>query len=250
MNIDILFKNDDVLVINKPSGLMVHSDGKRSEPTLTDWIVEHYPDIQGVGESLVIDGVVIDRPGIVHRLDAETSGVLLIAKTADAFAYFKQQFMERAIKKEYHAFVWGHFKEVSGTVDAAIGRSPSDFRRRLAGRGVRGETRDAVTKWKAVQQFTDTEGQQFSFMHLFPQTGRTHQLRVHMQYLQRSIVADHLYASTKPDALGFSRLALHARVITFTDRLGKEIRVEAPYPEDFAVAVDQLLQSTEKRDRL
>lgn len=250
MNIHILFENDDVLVINKPSGLMVHSDGKTKEPTLTDWIAKQYPQIQGVGEPLMIDGVAIDRPGIVHRLDVETSGALIIAKTSDAFAYFKQQFMDRAIKKEYHAFVWGHFKEMSGTIDAAIGRSPSDFRRRLAGRGVRGETREAVTKWEAVQQFIDKEGQQFSFMHLFPQTGRTHQLRVHMQYLQRPIVADHLYAPTKPDALGFSRLALHARAITFIDRSGKEIRVEAPYPEEFSAAVNQLLQGTEKRDRL
>jgi 23S rRNA pseudouridine1911/1915/1917 synthase len=233
MEIRILFETDDVLVINKPAGSMVHPDGRTDEPAITDWIIEHYPNLKGIGEPMKD----IDRPGIVHRLDEDTSGVLIVAKTTEAFMHFKQQFMNRTIKKEYHAFVWGHFKELSGIIDAPIGRSSSDFRRKLAGRGVRGETREAVTKWEAVHQFNDDVGEQFSFMHLFPQTGRTHQLRVHMKYIQRPIVSDRLYAESKPDALGFNRLALHARSITFSDLDGKEIRVEAPYPPDFEQAL-------------
>ncbi|MDB5188649.1 MAG: hypothetical protein JWM92_247 [Candidatus Nomurabacteria bacterium] len=241
MEIPILFENDDVLVINKPAGLMVHSDGKppapdatasRRKETLVDWILKERPDIAGVGEQQAG----IDRPGIVHRLDEETSGALIIAKNAAAFENLKAQFQDRVVQKEYHAFVWGHFKELSGIVDMPIGRSTGDFRRWQAGRGTRGELRDAVTKWQAIEQFVDENNEQFSFMHLFPKTGRTHQLRVHLKYLQRPIVADSLYAASKPPALGFNRLALHARQITFLSLTGEAINVEAPYPPDFQKA--------------
>lgn len=241
MTIDILFENDDFLVINKPAGLMVHSDGRTTKPTLTDWVIEKYPAMKGVGEPVKLNDEEIDRPGIVHRLDEETSGALIVAKTPEAFAHFKQQFMDRTIEKEYHAFVWGHFKESNGIVDAPIGRSPSDFRRRLAGRGAQGEVREAVTTWEAVSQFKDETGEKFSFLRLFPKTGRTHQLRVHMKYLQRPIVADELYGG-KP-ALGFGRVALHARKLSFTDPSGEKVVVEAPYPKDFEAAVAKYVKA-------
>jgi 23S rRNA pseudouridine1911/1915/1917 synthase len=147
---EILFENDDVLVINKPAGLMVHSDGKRKEETLIDWIIEKYPELKNIGESIVVDGEEIDRPGIVHRIDEETSGVLIIAKTQSSFEHLKKQFQEHKIKKEYHAFVWGHFKEVEGILDVPIGRNKNDFRRWHAGCGTRGELREAVTKWQVI----------------------------------------------------------------------------------------------------
>ncbi len=233
MEIPILFENDDLLVINKPAGLMVHGDGKTTKPTLVDWILEKYPAVAGVGEPMA--GA--DRPGIVHRLDEDTSGALVIAKTAEAFEHLKAQFKDRDTKKEYHAFVWGHFKEDEGVVDVPIGRSVSDFRRWHAGRGTRGEVREALTRWQAIDQFVDENEEQFSFMHLFPKTGRTHQLRVHMKYLQRPIVADSLYGPSKPLALGFERLALHARKLTFSLLNGQEMTVEAPYPKDFEGAL-------------
>jgi len=237
MEIEILFENDDFLVINKPAGLMVHTDGKRKAPTLTDWILEHYPQLKSIGEPTAE----IDRPGIVHRLDEETSGALIVAKTQSAFEHLKKQFQDRLVEKEYHAFVWGHFKETEGIVDEPIGRSTSNFRRWLAGRGTRGELRDAVTKWVVANQFEDETGEKFSFVHLYPKTGRTHQLRVHMKYLQRPIVSDHLYAESKPDALGFARVALHARTIRFLDQNRTRIVVEAPYPADFEKATTQYI---------
>jgi 23S rRNA pseudouridine1911/1915/1917 synthase len=239
MEIPILFENDEVVVINKPAGLLVHpasadaTAGKAPKVTLVDWILEKYPHIASVGEPQAG----IDRPGIVHRLDEDTSGVLVIAKTAESFEHLKTQFQDRRIKKEYHAFVWGHFKEQAGIIDEPIGRSSGDFRRWQAGRGTRGEVREAVTRWQAVNQFLDENNEQFSFMYLFPKTGRTHQLRVHMKYLQRPIVADSLYGATKPTALGFERLALHARTITFFDLHGDQVAVEAPYPSDFQDAL-------------
>jgi 23S rRNA pseudouridine1911/1915/1917 synthase len=234
---EILFENNDLLIINKPSGLMVHADGKKEVETLVDLILKERPEIQGVGEPIVIDGKEIDRPGIVHRLDEETTGAMIIAKHQASFLHLKDQFQNRSIQKEYHAFVWGHFKEHEGIIDISIGRNKNDFRRWHAGRGTRGELREAVTKWHAVVQFEDEQQEQFSFMHLFPKTGRTHQLRVHMKYLQRPIVSDHLYAPTKPDALGFQRVALHARTITFKDLKGENISVTAPYPPDFTTAL-------------
>jgi 23S rRNA pseudouridine1911/1915/1917 synthase len=234
---DILLENNDLLVVNKPAGLVVHGDGKTDEPTLVDWIIKNYPEIKGVGEPMVVDGKTLDRPGIVHRLDRETSGVMIIVKNQKAFEFFKQQFKDHKIQKEYNAFVWGHFKESSGVVNIPIGRSSRDFRRWQAGRGIRGEERDAVTRFEVVSSFTNEENENFSFMRLFPKTGRTHQLRVHMKYLQKPIVSDSLYAESKPKALGFDRVALHARVISFTDLDGQEITVEAPYPVDFEGAI-------------
>ncbi len=237
MDFDVLLETKDFLVINKPAGLMVHPDGRKDVATLTDWLVVHYPDMKGVGEPARFNEEMIDRPGIVHRLDEDTSGVLIVARTKEAFLHFKKQFMDRTIEKEYHAFVWGHMKDSDGVVDVPIGRNKEDFRRRHAGRGVRGEVKEALTHWKCVERITDEEGNQFSFMRLFPKTGRTHQLRVHMKYIQRPIVGDTLYAPTKQEALGFHRLALHARRIAFRDLTGDTITVEAPYPADFAAAV-------------
>lgn len=236
MSIAVLLETSDFLIINKPAGLRTHGDGKSDVPTVADWILKERPEIVGVGENMEIDGHLIERPGIVHRLDEETSGALIITKTQAAFSYLKQQFKDRKVEKEYHAFVRGHFKETGGIVDEPIGRSSGDFRRWQAGRGVRGETREAVTRWEAVSQFEDETGERFSFVHLWPKTGRTHQLRVHMKYLQRPLVADGLYGG-KP-ALGFSRVALHARSISFTVPDGEHISVQAPYPEDFASAVE------------
>jgi 23S rRNA pseudouridine1911/1915/1917 synthase len=239
MEIPILFENEEVLVINKPAGLMVHpasakaTAGAVAKTTLVDWILKERPDIAAVGELQAG----IERPGIVHRLDEDTSGALIIAKTAESFESLKAQFKDRKIEKQYHAFVWGHFKEPAGIVDEAIGRNSTDFRRWHAGRGARGEMREAITKWQATAQFVDENNEQFSFMHLFPKTGRTHQLRVHMKFLQRPIVADSLYGPSKPSALGFSRLALHARTITFLNLKGESIIVEAPYPQDFQQAL-------------
>ncbi len=235
--ISILFETENYLLINKPAGLVVHGDGKTDEPTLVDWILKEYPEIAGVGEPMVVDGKTLDRPGIVHRLDRETSGVMIIAKNQKAFEFFKQQFKDHKIQKEYHAFVWGHFKESSGVVNVPIGRSSGDFRRFQAGRGIRGEEREAMTRWEVVSSFMDENNENFSFMRLFPRSGRTHQLRVHMKYLQKPIVSDSLYAPTKPKALGFDRVALHARTISFVGPEGKEIMVEAPYPEDFEGAI-------------
>ncbi len=232
----ILFENENVLVIDKPSGLVVHPDGKRDEETLVNWILETRPEIAGVGEPLHLlhggEEIVIDRPGIVHRLDRETSGVMIIAKNQKSYENLKQQFKDHTIRKEYLAIVSG-WADDRGIIDAPIGRSARDVRIWTAGRGARGVLRPAITRYVTQKKFTDANGEKYSIVSLFPETGRTHQLRVHMKSLQHPIIGDGLYAPTTVGMLGFDRVALHARKITFNDLGGKEYTIEAPFPENF-----------------
>lgn len=231
MNIPILFENDDFLIVNKPAGLMVHGDGKITEPTLVDWILEEHPYIEGVGEDMKD----IKRPGIVHRLDKDTSGVLVIAKTQESFEYLKKQFQDRKIQKTYNAIVYGWPKNDTGTIDEPIGRSRKNFRMWLSGRGNRGTLREAVTDYKILKRF-EVESEKYSYIELHPKTGRTHQIRVHLKYLNHPIVADVLYAGKRAEKLpnlGFDRQALHARKISFIGLAGVKAAVEAPLPDDF-----------------
>jgi len=238
---EIIFENNDFLVINKPSGLMVHGDGRSAEKTVADFVLEKYPEIKEVGEPMKIrignEEKVIYRPGIVHRLDKDTSGVMIIAKTQESFEYLKDKFKNRKVRKIYNAIVWGHFKEKEGVVDQSTGRSPSDFRRKSAMIGKRGELREAVTEYKVLNEFEE-KGEKFSFLEVYPKTGRTHQIRVHAQYLQRPIVCDPLYAGKKSCAL-VGRLALHARKLEFIGLDGKDHSFEAPLPMDISKALDK-----------
>lgn len=244
MNIPILFENDDVVVVNKPPGVMVHGDGrnldkatdKEVSQTVADWHVARAPTARGVGEPLVLSGgKTLDRPGIVHRLDQETSGVLILAKNQEAFLHLKQQFHDRLTGKEYRAFVYGEVKEAHGVIDRAIGRSAQDFRLRSSQRGARGKLREAETRWERICATTA-----HSYLRLLPKTGRTHQLRVHMKAINHPIVCDRLYAPNvvrrDPDALGFTRLALHAYALTIALPQGDTRTFTAPLPEDFVRA--------------
>lgn len=235
-NIEILYEDNNILVVNKPAGLVVHPDGRTREKSLVDWIKENRPEVVGIGEELVLaDGAKIERPGIVHRLDRETSGALLIAKTKEAFDFFKEAFKERRVRKIYHAFVYGTFAEMDGLIDRPIGKSRSDFRKWSAERGARGQLREAVTEYEVVKQ-----NDKFAFLHVYPRTGRTHQIRVHLKAVGRPIVSDSLYAAKYSTALGFERAALHAFSLEFENLDGKTIKVEAPYPEDFKKALELL----------
>lgn len=232
----ILFENENVLVINKPAGLLVHPDGKRDEYSLVNWVLEIHPEMAGVGEPLRIlhknEQVTIDRPGIVHRLDRETSGVMILAKNQTAYEFLKVQFQEHTIRKEYWAVVSG-WTDDRGIIDAPIGRSARDIRIWTAGRGARGVMRQAVTRYVAEKKFVNEKGEKFTLVKLFPETGRTHQLRVHMKSVQHAIIGDGLYAPNTLGQLGFNRVALHARYITFKDLNGTEVTIEAPIPDDF-----------------
>jgi 23S rRNA pseudouridine1911/1915/1917 synthase len=254
--IDVLYEDSDIVAINKPAGLMVHPDGRAKGPFITDWVLKEFPRAAKVGEpTRALDGTEILRPGIVHRLDRETSGVLLIAKTAKGHAALKQQFQDRSIKKKYVAFVWGDLKEEFGTITRPIGRSGSDFRKYSATRGSRGVEREAETYWTKLATITvpmkltassgrnmdATESKQrFTLMEAEPRTGRTHQIRVHFSAIQHPVVGDTLYAPNRPMMLGFDRTALHARSIEFTNTKGEKTKIIAPLPKDFKKACTEL----------
>lgn len=239
---DILFENNEYVAVNKPSGLVVHSDGRTDETTVAQWFVEHYPEARWVGEPIErSDGTIIERPGIVHRIDRETSGVLLLARTSVAYEHLKKLFKNRAVHKEYRVFVYGGFQESEGSVDRPIGRSPKDFRQWSAQRGARGKLREAQTSYSIIEQGVDEPtGEKVSYLSVSPHTGRTHQIRVHMKAINHQVVCDTLYAPKRPQVLGFERLALHAHKISFRDEGGKDVFITAPLPPDFRNATQAL----------
>ena len=212
MRIKVLYEDKDILAIDKPSGISVHPDGRSKDKTITDWVLENYPKLIGKKHP--------------PRTDE----------------FLKKQFQDREIKKTYLAIVSGWVKNESAIIDNPIGRSPSDFRRRLAGRGARGELRPAVTMYKVIKRFEDENKNKFTYLEISPKTGRTHQIRVHMKYLNHPVACDSLYNPTGACPAGLKRLALHAKSIEFSalgrsasgekDLKDKTIKVESPLPKD------------------
>ena len=240
MQPEIIYEDDQMLAVNKPAGLLVHSSGREGQETLVGWLVERYPGIKDVGEDLKISsGKTIFKSGIVHRLDKETSGVLLVAKTQDTFAFLKKQFQERLIKKTYRTIVYGRVKEKEGVIDLPIGRSASDWRKRIAGKGrTVGNTRSAVTRYTVLKAHDA-----YSYLEVYPETGRTHQIRVHLKAIGHPVVCDPLYAPKRecPSVLG--RLALHALAVEIRGLKAGTLRLEAPLPEIFEQFVRQLQEN-------
>lgn len=236
MEISILYEDEHVVAINKPAGLIVHSDGKTEEYSVAQWATEHYPGIELVGEpTLLSSGKTVLRPGIVHRLDRETSGVLLVAKTKESFLHLKAQFKNRKVVKIYHLFVYGEIEKEDGMISFPIGRSNTDFRKRATEHGARGEMREAITYYRILAHTPE-----FSFIEARPRTGRTHQIRVHFKAIAHPVVCDRLYAPKLPPILGFDRLALHAHSLSFVSILGRKITLVAPYPSDFQKAIESV----------
>jgi 23S rRNA pseudouridine1911/1915/1917 synthase len=238
MQIKILKETDSYLVLNKPAGISVHGDGKREEYTLVDWLLENYPDVKGVGEDLETDHGIIEKPGIVHRLDKDTSGVILVTLNQKAYKHFKKQFKNREIKKFYHLFAYGNIKTDLFKVDAEIGKDRKDFRRRTT-KNPRGKVREAETDFRILNRGKDGD-ELFVFVEAMPRTGRMHQIRVHMWHKNNPLVCDKLYSPKREPILGFERMALHARKLIFKDLEDNEIEVIAEYPEDFENALSML----------
>jgi 23S rRNA pseudouridine1911/1915/1917 synthase len=260
MNIEILYEDKNLMVLNKPAGVAVHSDGKnKKEKTVADWILENYSKLEKVGESMEIEykgeKIKISRPGIVHRLDKETSGALLVAKNQKTFLFLKNQFQNHEVKKTYHAFVYGFVTDPKaslatgkkGIINAPIGRSPNDIRAYTAGRGAKDPVREAITEYVILKKFSDTkneenkkkQGHQFTYIEAYPKTGRTHQIRVHMRYINHPVVSDPIYRGSKEKALGMNRLALHAYSVTFLLQNGERKTIISPLPADFKRIVEK-----------
>ncbi len=233
MDIDILYEDEYVVAINKPAGVMTHPDGHTTDETVSDWFASRYPASIAVGETQRLpDGSEIARPGVVHRLDRDTSGVLILVKTEEAHAFYKSAFQERLTKKTYLAVVYGLMKEEKGTIEFSIGRSRKDFRLRSAQPKARGTLREAITHYEVIDDIGT-----HSLLKVVPETGRTHQIRVHLKALHHPVVCDPLYAIGKPCDLGTSRLALHAYQLRIPGMGGEDIQITAPVPVDLEKAV-------------
>lgn len=235
-NMKIIYEDENVVAIDKSAGLLVHPDGKSKEETVSSWFLDKYPEVLDIGEPIILeDKTEIKKPGIVHRLDRGTSGVLILAKNQETFLFLKEQFKNRNIKKIYNAFVYDKLKETKGVIDRKIGRSANNFKLRSAQRGARGVLRDAITEYSVI-----TQNKEFSFVELRPRTGRTHQLRVHLKAINHPIVCDTLYAPKRECALGFKRLALHSKSLEINISENKKILLESQFPEDFKHALEKL----------
>ncbi len=221
MELPLLYEDKDVVAVAKPAGLITHADGRTEEPTAEDWFVERY----GAGT--------LEAPtGYVHRLDRDTSGVLVFAKNTETYAFLRKAFHDRDVHKIYLAFVYGVPKQKKGVIDFDIGRSRSDFRLRSAQPKAKGRLREALTRFTVVGEIPD-----FALIKAEPETGRTHQIRVHLKAIHHPIVGDKLYASKKEPALGINRLGLHAYAIDLPLPGGTRVGITAPIPEDLAPAL-------------
>lgn len=229
--IKIIYEDENILAVNKPAGLLAHpvSISKIHDSSLVDWLLEKYPEIKKVGEDP-------ERPGIVHRLDKDTSGVLLVAKNQKAFEYLKKQFQDRKIKKKYIALVDGKVKNNEGIIDLPIAKSKSDFRKKTSVGKMIGKEREAVTEYKVVKRF-----EKFTLVEAYPKTGRTHQIRVHLKAIGHPVVCDKLYGPKKQVCpFGLTRQFLHANALDFNLPDGSRIQLEADLPRDLQNALNML----------
>ena len=236
MHIPIIYEDNDIIAVNKPAGIIVHrveglSSHKANEDIfLTDWLVEKYPEIKSVGDDPKL------RPGIAHRLDKDTSGVLIIAKNQKTFEYLKKLFQNKEITKKYIALAEGNIKNDKGVINLPIGRSRQDFRKKLASEEAKGELREAVTEYKVLERFPN-----YTLVEAYPKTGRTHQIRAHLKALGHPVACDALYGGRKAVCpFGLKRHFLHANFLEFTLPGGSRIKLEADLPEELQRALEIL----------
>lgn len=226
--IDILYEDEYLLVVDKPAGIVVHPGAGRASGTLVSALLFRGIDLSSVGES--------DRPGIVHRLDKDTSGLIVVAKKNRAHVGLSLQFKAHKTERVYLGFCWGRITEDKGRIDAPVGRHAKD-RKRITTNPVVGK--EAVTEFEVIERFPN-----MTFAKFIPQTGRTHQIRVHMAHRGHPIVGDRTYGSSKAAKnikdkiirkafLGMKRQALHASILGFIHPITEEpMRFESPLPKD------------------
>lgn len=228
-DIKVIYENDDMVAVNKPAGVLVHRPEKgpkagQKEDVLTDWIKERYPEAEEVGDEPVL------RPGIVHRLDEDTSGIILIAKNQSAFDYLKGLFQNHEVKKTYLALVHGRMAG-RGRIEKPIGLKSGSVKRSVSAPDMK-MVKDAVTEYRVLKLFK-TGSETLTLLEVTPLTGRTHQIRVHLASIGHPIVGDRLYGRPKADKeIGLGRQFLHAAAAEFPLPDGSRMKIEADLPED------------------
>ena len=229
--IDIVYEDDDLLVVDKPAGMVVHPAPGNYSGTLVNALMYHCGD-----QLSSINGVI--RPGIVHRIDKDTSGLLVVAKTDRAHTGLARQLEEHSINRKYRAIVYSNIKEDEGTVDEAIGRDPKNrLRNAVIKEGAPGceSAKNAVTHYTVLERFG-----KFTYIEARLETGRTHQIRVHMAYIKHPLLGDELYGPSS-NKEGAKRQMLHAGLLGFIHPVtGEYMEFESPLPEDFNKVLDRL----------
>lgn len=233
--IEIIKKTKNYIVLNKPAGLMVHKAPNREDKTLVDFLIKKYPKIKGVGEDEI-------RPGIVHRLDKEVSGLMVVALNQESFLNLKQQFKNRTIEKYYTALVYGNLEKDEDVIDFPIKRSSKGFKMAAVPNSFFSEkdtTREAITKFEVLKRFTN-----FSLVKIKLETGRTHQIRVHFFAINHPLVGDKLYLnkkmSTKNKKIILDRIFLVSNKLSFTDLKGEKQTFEINIPKNLQEIIDNL----------
>jgi 23S rRNA pseudouridine1911/1915/1917 synthase len=221
----IIYEDKDFLVVYKPEGMLVHKTAKNEKETLVDWLLKKYPELNNVGENK-------DRPGIVHRLDKDTSGVMIIARNQKTFNYFKNLFKNHLIKKTYLALVWGKIKNKNGIINLPIGLKSGTTKRTIYSKKLK---KEAITEYKLLKTIQDKNGNTYSLLEVYPKTGRTHQIRVHLKSISHPICGDKLYGKKNDD---FKRLMLHAFGIEFNLDNGKIMKIETEPPKELSTGLD------------
>ncbi len=226
VSLPILYEDADVVAVAKPAGLITHSDGRTQEETAEAWFKARYPEAAALSAT--------ERTtGYVHRLDRDTSGVLVFAKTPAAYIFLRKAFHDREVKKTYLAFVYGAPVAKRGVIDFDIGRSRRDFRLRSAQPKAKGRLREALTRYEVIGETDDA-----ALLKVNPETGRTHQIRVHLKAIHHPIICDALYApKNHKSALGITRLGLHAYQIDLPLPSGGRTTITAPIAADLASAI-------------
>ncbi len=236
MKVSIVYEDSNLLVLNKPAGLIVHQKNETdNQSSLVDWVVERYPSLADVGEPFIASGFKSRRAGIVHRLDKETSGLILVAKTDEVFYFLKKQFQEHTISKSYWALVYGRPAISPGIIDAPLGRVGMKRTTRLEGTKLI-DGKPSVTEYESVKFF-----EKYTLVNVRPRTGRTHQIRVHLKSINCPIVGDSIYAPKgwQPPT-GLDRLFLHAYKLSFTTPDGKSLTLECDLPPELQKVLDML----------
>ena len=241
--LDIVFEDDDIIVINKPVGMVVHPAAGNPSGTLVNALLYHCgASLSGVG------GVI--RPGIVHRIDKDTSGLLVVAKNDEAHLNLSAQLKEHHVSRIYTAIAIGNFREESGTVDAPIGRHPVDRKKMAVIHNSELRSRDAITHWSVMAR-GEADGNSFTLLRCQLETGRTHQIRVHMASVGHPLLGDAVYGggNTRFESRHRSSIigqCLHAGELHLTHpRTGKEMQFNAPMPANMQHVVDILFKNDE-----
>ena len=225
MELNIIYKDQDVIVINKPAGILVHPTKTSRGETVTKKLLKQFPELKGVGEDQ-------NRPGIVHRLDKDTSGILIIARNQKAFKHLKNQFKKRLVQKTYLVLVHGVIKDDRGRIEKGIKRSQkSSQKRRVDFLG-----KEAITNFKVIRRFKD-----FTLIKAYPKTGRTHQIRVHLASIGHPVAGDKLYKFKRQKKISnLSRQFLHAQKLKITLPSGKPKIWISPLPKDLKSIINTL----------